>query len=472
MAGEEYSSSDDWYYVLDDEGKNSSDESLSHYVEIGSLSLLDDDKSDKGKESNPESDLELMDDEESNSSYEGLLDDEASYSSDEGLLDDEEKSLSEESIYHYTEIGSSSSVSEDIFGKQLGHNFTSFPRFRKTNQQKEIKDIANLYILPLLPAKTLVRFRSVSKEWDFRIKSPLLAHEQSFSFKDLSGFFCQYNGKKPTFLTLNNLAYGVPTPSLAFLPGPVNIISSSNGLLLCKGNDDLYYICNPANEEWKALPKPAYYHGPEPATILAFEPSRLNMGANYQLICAVPLFDQPIVCFEIYSSGTQSWRVSNTMFVGELGFTRAGLYMKGMAYWETSRREVLAFDVKNNIHEIISIPRGAPLNGVLARIHDELCYIGVSTSWGDEYSIEIYGGVHLRLKHTINVNLEPGPDSDAIWRVLPCVDGEIVMILMGSLIYSYSLRSQRIETISLDGMDDVWAWANFLPYVNSLVHVA
>ncbi|KAG8383390.1 hypothetical protein BUALT_Bualt04G0007500 [Buddleja alternifolia] len=459
MAGEGYSSSDEWYYILDEEVKNLSEMSLSHYVEIGSSSLDNDDISNQDNESDSGSDP-------------GIMDDEESYSSDECLYyvpDDEEKSWSKESIYHYAEKGSLSSSSD---GK-VGHNITLFPRFTKTKEEMEIKDIASDNILPLLPAKALIRFRSVSKEWDHRIKSPFLAHEQSYRFKDLSGFFCQYNDKEPTFVTLNNPAYGVPIPSLAFLPSFVNIISSSNGLLLCTGND-LYYICNPANEEWKALPKPEYYHGPEPATILAFEPSPLNMGAHYKLICAVPLLDQPIVCFEIYSSETNSWRVSNAIFVGNLSFINPGLYMKGVAYWETSTREVLAFDVKHEIHRIISLPYGAPPDGVLTCIHDELCYIGVSNFWGNEYSVKIYGGLHLRLIRLINVNLEPGPGLTGIqeYRVLPCVDGEIVMILMGSSMYSYSLSRNRIQARSITEGDDLRVSAKYLPYVNSMVYVA
>ncbi|KAI3451019.1 hypothetical protein Pfo_007684 [Paulownia fortunei] len=340
----------------------------------------------------------------------------------------------------------------------------------------EIKDIVKDIVLPFLPAKTLIRFRSVSKEWDRWIRSPFLAHQQSYYFKDLSGFFCQYDEMNPTFMTLNNSAYGVPTPSLRFLPELVNIISSCNGLLLCqgRGGNNSYYICNPANEEWMELPPPGFYHGSEPATVLAFEPSALNFEASYQLICAVTMLDQPVVFFEIYSSTTRSWRISDTTFLEleDSSFTGNGFYMKGIAYWETSTRKVLAFDLKNEVYEIISLPSDTPSSGVLTQIHGELCYVGISKFLDNEYSIMIYTGLDLSLKHLLNVNLEQASNLNPGYRVLPCVDGNTVMILIGCFIYSYSMRDQRIKVIRRATIDSCSAAHKYLAYVNSLVHVA
>ncbi|KAM1016990.1 hypothetical protein ACFX13_047346 [Malus domestica] len=58
-------------------------------------------------------------------------------------------------------------------------------------------------------------------------------------------------------------AYGVPDPSLKFLPEPVDIRASSNGFLCCLGRDGYkaYYICNPITRKWTKLPKPNADHG-------------------------------------------------------------------------------------------------------------------------------------------------------------------------------------------------------------------
>lgn len=339
----------------------------------------------------------------------------------------------------------------------------------------EIKEVVRNIVLPFLPAKTLSRFKCVSKDWDLWIKSPFLAHQQSYYFKGLSGYFCQYSEEDPTFVSLDDHAYGVPSPSLSFLPERVNIVSSCNGLLLCQDLDGMnsYYICNPANKEWKKLPPPALYHGSDPATILAFEPSVLNMEANYQLVCAVPMIGQPIIYFEVYSSETMSWRISDTAFVesGVSAFTGNGFYMKGIAYWETSTRKVLAFDIKNEVYEIISLPSDALLNGILTQICGELCYITISRTLDNQHCLKIHNGMALTLKHKLQLNLELAPDDFQRYQLLPCVDGNSVMILAGGSIHSFDTREQKIKLIRKVGTDPSAA-EKYLAYVNSLVHVA
>lgn len=355
--------------------------------------------------------------------------------------------------------------------EMVDKEFTSSPPLTKQKKDTEIKDLVKDIVIPFLPAKSLVKFRSVSKDWDRWIRSPFLAHQQSYYFKDLSGFFCQSAEGDPTFVTLNDSAYGVPKPSLRFLPELVNILSSCNGLLLCQGRDGYnpYYVCNPANEKWTELPRPQLYHGSETAPVLAFEPSALNMDAHYELICALPMVDH--LFFELYSSKTKSWKISETTIVEmeDSSFTGNGFYMKGIAYWETSRRKVVAFHLKSELYEIISLPSDTPPDGVLTQIQGELCYISISYYSVNEYSIKIYTGMNLRLKHLLNVNL--GSESNIIPRVLPCLDGNTIMILMGSSLYSYSMSDRRIKVITSVGIDSVAA-NKYLAYVNSLVQVA
>ncbi|PIN16634.1 hypothetical protein CDL12_10725 [Handroanthus impetiginosus] len=354
-------------------------------------------------------------------------------------------------------------------------NFTSLPPFVRKKEDMEIKDVVKDNVLRYLPAKSLMRFRSVSKEWDYWIRRPLLAHHQSYCFRDISGFFSQRSDRNPTFITLNRAAYGVPTPSLGFLPEAVDIRSSSNGLILCQGCNgcDSYYICNPANQEWEELPKPTYYHGSEPAVVLVFEPSALNMGAHYHLICAVPLPDLPIVRFEMYSSKMRSWRIldQNCVELEYSSFTGNGFYMKETAYWETSMRKILALDLKSKEYDIIPLPSESPPGGVLARIQEELSYVGIRSYSGNQCSIEIYRGIQLNIRQRIDIHLEEVPGDIHGYRILPCVHGDVVMILAGSFIYSYRLSDQRIEVISREGVD-LLATNKILPYVNSLVSVA
>ncbi|KZV25960.1 F-box protein-like [Dorcoceras hygrometricum] len=255
------------------------------------------------------------------------------------------------------------------------------------------------------------------------------------------------------------------------MPESVTIKSSSNGLLLCQDQDgdNTYYICNPVNREWKKLPRPQYYHRPDTAIVLAFEPSVLNMDASYQLICPVTFVDQPVICFEVYSSVTRSWTESTTTCVDlEAGSTlrESGFYIKGTAYWETSSRKVLAFNPTNEIHEIIKLPESCPHGGILTEMNEELCYIGISNINGNDYFLEVYGGLYLNLNFRMKLRLQT---TLYRYRVLPCLNGNIVMILNGHAIHSYSLKDEKLEVISWDaGGSEA---ATYLPYVNSLVSV-
>ncbi|GFQ06565.1 F-box protein at5g07610 [Phtheirospermum japonicum] len=342
----------------------------------------------------------------------------------------------------------------------------------------DIKDAVKENVLPFLSAKILTKFRSVSTQWDHWIQTPFLAHLQTHTFQDISGFFYQRGDTSPMFLNLDPAAYGVPMPPLGFLPGPVDLIGSCHGLLLCqaRAGNNPYFICNPATKNWKQLPKPEYYHGPNSAHVLAFEPYVHNIEGHYQLVCAVPLIGQPIVCFEIYSSETGSWHCSDAI-CAELGedFWAAGpgFYMKGTAYWVTSKMQVLAYDLKNEVYGIILLPTESSPGGVLAQIGDELCYISISNTSDDNYVIRINHGYDLRLRQGIDLQLEGVPAGiKGTYRVLACVGGDKLMILVGSVVYSYGLSDEKVEVVSngggVVGSPDI---AKIVPYVNSLVRV-
>ncbi|KAL6993602.1 hypothetical protein U1Q18_011716 [Sarracenia purpurea var. burkii] len=364
-----------------------------------------------------------------------------------------------------------------IAHQEEGTEVFEFPAHIMRKEEMQIEDVVRDHVLPFLPAKSLIRFRTVSKDWDQWIASPFLAHKQSYLFRQVSGFFRQYTDGVRTFTALNPQAGGIPSPSLDFLPEPVVIRSSSNGLLLCQGRcngENIYYVCNPVNQEWKALPPPEYYHMPETsAAVLAFDPAELNFAAHFEVICAFHLPDVPVVYFEIYSSETRSWRYSaaNCIELGDSALLKGGFYAGRMVYWETLSGKVLAFDMKTEICGVLSLPWpgiGAD-NGVLGQMHGELCYVKAHNDGGKVCIIDVYGGMEMALKCKFTLNLEDvesGYEEEC--RVLPWVSDEIVMVLVGRVAYSYHLMDRKVEVISRE--EDVWA--RYLPYVNSLVSMA
>lgn len=343
------------------------------------------------------------------------------------------------------------------------------PPFVIPREDMKLKDVVRESVLPFLPAKSLGKFKSVSKEWNQWIKSPLLAFQQSNHFKELSGFFAQNELRNPTFISLNPSAYGVPSPNLTFLPERVDILSSCSGLLLCYGrdHDDLYYICNPANKEFTVLRKPNLYHGYGSGAVLSFEPSARNIDSSYQVIFAVPLPGE--LRFELYNSGTKLWTASgvNLVETEDLSFKHDGFYMKGIAYWLTNTGSVVALNVEKELYEVIPLP--CTSDGVLTQIHGEICFITMSHFSENKYHISIYGGMDMSLKSSFEVSIGESSESLARFNVLPCFDGKKVMILFEDRIYSYSINDQILEE-KVSGIGSVRAHKH-LAYVNSLVQL-
>lgn len=149
--------------------------------------------------------------------------------------------------------------------QKIYDDLVEFPAHIKFKERMNIEDVLMDNALHFLPAKVLARFKTVAKDWNLKISTPIFARDQSYLFQEISGFFCQYENDMPTFVTLDHSAYGVPSPSLQFLPERVLVRSSCSGLLLCEGcNDEIFYVCNPVSKEWEAISAPKSYQGSKP----------------------------------------------------------------------------------------------------------------------------------------------------------------------------------------------------------------
>ncbi|XP_074343376.1 uncharacterized protein LOC141682586 isoform X1 [Apium graveolens] len=371
--------------------------------------------------------------------------------------------------------------------------FNMPPNMIKRPKDMEMKDIAKDRILPFLPAKSLVRFMSVSKDWEECIKHPFLAHLQSYSFKEMSGFFCQ-NGSNHFFVTLDESAYGVPNSTLSFLPWNIKIRSSCKGLLLCQRVGDRdevneYYVCNPATREFHLLPQSTYYHGPEPNLVLAFEPSPLNCGENYKVICAFDMYSGfPILCFDIYNSETRSWICCSDLVCPEFSVPNLkdnGLYKNGVAYWATSSGDLLALDIKNDIYQVQPICSGTLKGeGILTLVDGKLSYIQsyIEPSYLESGSacddteevkntciIEMFGDVTMCLKRRVTVELNMKIYDNRSFRVLFAPKRDFCIFNIDNALYSCDVEREKFEVIRSRGIN---SWTTYIPYVNSLVPLA
>lgn len=347
--------------------------------------------------------------------------------------------------------------------------------------KEDIKEVAKNHIIRYLPAKSLAQSRLVSKEWNQWIKSPFFAHMQSQYFRKTSGFFHNeraYGNSAVRFISLNLSAYGVPYPSLRFLPSHVIVKNSCNGLLLCQAVTDAneYYVCNPANQHWHKLPPSSYYHGENPKIVLAFQPSSLNFDSYFQVICPFSLPDLvagPIVYFDIYDSNTRSWKVSEMICVDldESEVKSDGIFINGGVYWETTGGELLAVDLKNEIYSVQTIPSRE--GGALSNVHGEICYVKATYIHALRSCIlDVYGGGVMSLKDSFDfeVSVDGVEDGEVVdCMVLGNSSDDVIAVVVKiseaqKWLYVYHVKDEEVEEPFF-----LWGSDKLFPYVNSLV---
>lgn len=335
----------------------------------------------------------------------------------------------------------------------------------------DLRDVIREHALQFLPAKSLFRCRGVCRDWKFLILTPFFAHNQSNSFRAISGFFSQTSPNEPSFMSLDTIAYGVPDPSLNFLPEAVDIRTSSNGLLCCQGRTgyNAYYICNPATKIWQKLPKPDNDHGSDPAIVLVFEPSVLNFAAEYKLICAFPS-ELDGYEFEIYSSTDRSWRTSGEIFLNNLRIQpNSGVHANGIVYWMARNGRILAFDLSKERSQLLY---GHGTLGVVggrlwtASVHRQNLSLNLLSN---AYTNTMQ--MHSRVKawETHQITLDNSAFVEGCYPLdVVLLANDTVLLQGGEVLYCYNLKTK--ETKHLGNESDAGK-RRIVSYVNSLVDI-
>ncbi|GAB2283066.1 hypothetical protein Dimus_017599 [Dionaea muscipula] len=360
-------------------------------------------------------------------------------------------------------------------------------------QHKGLKEIIRDHALPLLPAKSLTRCLLVCKDWRRLISDPLFMQNQSNSFRNATGIFYQRNaGSAPSFLSIDPTAYGVPDPQLTFLPEPVVIRASSNGLLCClslsSSSDDqaYYYICNPVTKEFRKLPKSNADHGTDPAVVLIFEPSLVNSIPDYKLICAFRSTDTKIkgsYQFEMYSSEEDTWKVFGQTCITRSILPTSGVHLKGVVYWQTNTRcdqvELVIFNyIKDRVivdyifndYGVMGVFNGRlckmSLNDVLITISTLRCPFAsredsAATTWR-----MIYKSAMDFPDKAIALEFRRSQKHEHAMRAA----GTVVFIFAGSKVISHDMETGKTAVL-LSGKAEYDLRSVYVPYVNNLVRL-
>ncbi|KAG8372344.1 hypothetical protein BUALT_Bualt12G0056300 [Buddleja alternifolia] len=220
-----------------------------------------------------------------------------------------------------------------------------------------------LQILIFFPAKSLVRFKLVSKHWHSLISDS--------SFSELHTLRHRHGPKpQPSFLlrsTTSQFFHFDPTvkklTTFRFKFPFVNILQSCNGLILLEGKNTQYgrknyYIYNPATMQSRKLLIDDAEKKTFSGLCLVFNPSK---SYHYQVICFRK--DKNInwpelgEWFEVYDSETHTW-----IYGRKTTYTRPntycnGVYCNGDIFYIRLRPRPLCFVPNDDFYSVSKIPR-------------------------------------------------------------------------------------------------------------------
>ncbi|RDY07608.1 F-box protein, partial [Mucuna pruriens] len=123
-------------------------------------------------------------------------------------------------------------------------------------------------VFSYLPTKAIYRFKCINNSVSKLLEETYFATKQvENSIKeDDTCFFLQqvtsemYSGKVKLFtLPGNQSSFGLSGDVLRFLSKGIKVLSSTNGLILCRSTNKIpneFFICNPATKSWLPIPSP------------------------------------------------------------------------------------------------------------------------------------------------------------------------------------------------------------------------
>jgi hypothetical protein len=375
-------------------------------------------------------------------------------------------------------------------------------------------------ILSRVPAKSICRFKCVSKAWRDLITHPDHRKKLRQAMQGLFYYTTEISEvDDSTMMSLGFIdltARSVPLdidPCFSFLrelPGIhiVVLLDSCNGLILFsnhqeQGSGDAlgYVVCNPTTKQWGAVPI-----GGSPtqsqltSTKLAFDPA---VSSHFYLVQFAMDKEGNLMSLHAYSSETGIWSCNQTdeqEEQGELDWFRqfklkllSGpsmpdcalpsmpdcAFLNGFLHFMVSGRhldQIVALDVQGKARRMIKVP-------VLRHRRRWLCYLGQSQGQlhymaqklrrrhGEGHRLDIwvlqdYGKEEWKLKDTVNLRVISDYRIDTSDFHVVCIhpDCNVVFFNHALRLIAYDMDRKKASVVTtLGDEDEFWYFAHYVP---------
>lgn len=254
-------------------------------------------------------------------------------------------------------------------------------------------------VLLCIPARSLLRFKCVCKNWFVLISNPKFCdiHTSKNPYPNVSAFFFHTAIHDFYFISIpnneNQSGSLLKPPRIIEHPPRIKILQSCNGLLLCCSLQEItntsstprcYFVLNPTTNKFSAITNSPYATKSTSilGVALAFDPSK---SLHYKVLC-IRCIAGSVISFqiEIYSSETRNWTLRESTFLRpfHIDFSH-GVYFNGAINWISRTSRVLHYNIDEESHGMVSRP---PSYNVFRK--REYRYFGESR--GHLHLIEIY----------------------------------------------------------------------------------
>jgi F-box interacting protein len=251
----------------------------------------------------------------------------------------------------------------------------------------------------------------------------------------------------------------------------VQIIDSSNGLLLCgyaRVYDYEYLVCNPATEKWTVLPETNAMEGMYTAC-LCFDPAA---SSHFRVFLLVK--DRlEVTGVKLYSSQTGAWTYRQSEWGDNCIIHDAAksVFFNGTMHFTTSGSSVVTVDMELRRWRKILTPHAT----------NSSCFIGLSQGrlhllrcdYNNDYHLSVwvlgnYGGEEWILKHSLSKSelCEPSQLNSPRSLALTAIHPERSLIYFtkeNGDIVSYDLDSRMMHTVFSPGPYKVYMYQPYIP---------